>query len=100
MSKAELPEEQNEGESVCQEELLKGEKEGAYVCEGEHEKIAGTNGEAISTKTYIDEIIQVVFVDDNKGSTSMMISEHCKEIILFETKIINLEIEFNDDNIL
>jgi hypothetical protein len=37
------------------------------VCEAEHEKIVEIDGEAISTTTCIDEIIRVVFVDDNKG---------------------------------
>jgi len=68
------------------------------VCEAEHEKITETYGEAINTTTCIDEMIRVV--DENKGSTSMMINEHCEEIILFETKVRNLEIEFNDDNVL
>jgi hypothetical protein len=99
VSEAELPEENNEGASVCEAELPEEEKKGASVCEAEHEKIAEIDGEAINTTTDIDEMIPVVFVDDNKGSTSMIFDEHCAEIGLFETEVRNLEIEFDDDNL-
>jgi hypothetical protein len=69
------------------------------VCEGDYEKIAEIDGEAISTTTFIDEMIRVVLVDDKKGSKSMMIDEHCAEIGLVETEVRNLEIEFGDDNL-
>jgi len=90
MSKAKLPEEQNEGAFVSQVELLEEKKKGASMCEAKHDKIAETDSEAISSTTHIDEMILVVFVDDNKGSTSMIFDEHCAEIGLFETEVRNL----------
>lgn len=76
VSEAELLEEKNEGAFLFEAELPEEKKEGAFVCEAKHEKIAETDDEAISTTTCIDEMIRVVFVDDNKGSTSMMIDQH------------------------
>jgi hypothetical protein len=77
VSKAELPEEKNEGAFVCEEEIPEEDKKGASVYEAEDEKIVEIKGEAINTTTDIDEMIPIVFVDDNKGSTSMIFDEHC-----------------------
>jgi hypothetical protein len=99
VSKAELPEEQNEGVYVSEAKLPKEKKKGASVCEAKHEKIAEIDDEAINTATGVDEMIRVMFVDDNKGSTSIIFDELCVEIGLSETKVRNLEVEFDDDNL-
>jgi hypothetical protein len=79
----ELPEEQNEGAYVPEAELPEKEKKGASVCEEEHDKIVEIDGEAINKKTHIDEMLPVMTVDENKGSTSIIFDEHCADISLF-----------------